>query len=103
MLFLDLTCSSTEMAPIMTIVSTVIKVIQFGVPIILIVMGMLDLGKAVMSSKEEEIKKAQSLFIKRLIAGIVVFLVITIVKVVMAALPSELVGDEVNNCLKLLK
>lgn len=65
---------------IVNILSSVVTLIQVGVPIILVVLGMLDMGKAVMSQKEDEIKKNQSLLIKRVIYAIVVFLVIAIVK-----------------------
>lgn len=64
------------------IVSTIIGVIQFAVPVLLIIWGMLDLGKAVMAQKEDEIKKGQQTFIKRLIAAAIVFFVVVIVKLV---------------------
>ena len=64
------------------IVGLAIRIIQIVVPILLILWGMLDLGKAVMAQKEEEIKKGQNTFIKRLVAAIIVFFVVTIVKLV---------------------
>lgn len=62
------------------IVSMVVLIIQIGIPIILVIFGMLDLGKAVMAQKEDEIKKGQQTFIKRLIAAAIVFFVIAVVK-----------------------
>lgn len=62
------------------LVSTIIKVIQIVVPILLVVLGMIDFLKGVMAQKEDEIKKGQQTFIKRAIAGILVFFVIAIVK-----------------------
>lgn len=64
---------------IIGLLKNVIKIIQFGVPILLIIFGMLDLGKAVMSSKEDEMKKAQGVLIKRFIYAVAVFLVVTLV------------------------
>lgn len=64
------------------IVSTVVTIIKIAVPILLIIFGMLDLGKAVVASKEDEIKKGQQLFIKRAISAIVVFFVIQIVQII---------------------
>ena len=64
------------------IVSKIILVLKFGVPILLIIFGMLDLGKAVIASKEDEIKKGQQMFIKRLIAAVIVFFVITVVQLI---------------------
>lgn len=78
--FLDY-CS--DLAPLLRLVKSVIKLIQFGIPILLILFGMIDLGKAVMSSKEDEMKKAQSTLIKRVIYAVAVFLVVTIVNLVM--------------------
>ena len=66
--------------PYMT--STIILIVQIAVPLLLVVFGMLDLGKAVVAAKEDEIKKGQQTFIKRLITGAIVFFVILIVQTV---------------------
>ena len=62
------------------IIALAVKIIQIAVPILLIVWGMLDLGKAVIAQKEDEIKKGQATFIKRLVAAAIVFFVVVIVK-----------------------
>lgn len=62
--------------------STIVDVLKISVPVLLIVFGMLDLAKAVMAQKEDEIKKSQGLFVKRLISGAIVFLVFVIVELV---------------------
>ena len=72
---------------LLTIVSTIIKFIYIGIPILLIIWGMLDLGKAVISQKEDEIKKGQSTFVKRLIAALIVFFVVVLVKAIIGVLP----------------
>jgi len=61
----------------------VFTIIQIGIPILLIIMGTLDLAKAVISSDEQEIKKATGKFIKRVIYAIAVFFVVTIVTLIM--------------------
>ena len=61
----------------------VFPIIQIGIPIILVVMGSIDLGKAVLSSDDKEIKAATGRLIKRVIAAIAVFFVVWIVKLVM--------------------
>ena len=61
------------------VVKTILGVIQIAIPIALIVLGTIDLGKAVIASKEEDIKKNQGILIKRVIAAVLVFLVATIV------------------------
>ena len=65
------------------LVSTIVNVIKIGVPILLIVFGMLDLGKAVMAQKEDDIKKGQKTFISRLIAAVIVFFVVAIVQLIL--------------------
>ncbi len=64
------------------IIGLAVTLIQVVVPILLIIWGMLDLGKAVMAQKEDEIKKGQQTFVKRLIAAAIVFFVVVIVKLV---------------------
>ena len=61
------------------VIALIVQLIKVFVPILLIVWGMLDLGKAVMAQKEDEIKKGQQTFIKRLIAAAIVFFVVSIV------------------------
>ena len=64
------------------IVSTIVMIIKIAVPVLLIIFGMLDLGKAVVAAKEDEIKKGQQTFIKRAIAAVIVFFVIQIVQII---------------------
>ena len=56
--------------------------IQVVIPILLIIFGMIELGKAITAQKEDEIKKAQSSFLKKLILAVIVFLVFSAVKLV---------------------
>ena len=58
--------------------------IQVAVPIVLVVMGSLDLFKGISAQKEEDIKKGQQMFIKRLIAAAIVFFVFAITKVIIS-------------------
>ena len=53
------------------------------VPILLILLGTLDFAKAVISSKEDQMKKAQSTFIKRVIAAVAVFFIPALVDLIM--------------------
>ena len=61
----------------------VFPLFQIGIPILLIILGTIDLGKAVISSDEKEVKAAQNLLIKRFIYAALVFFVTTFVSVVM--------------------
>ena len=61
-------------------VSKLVLLLQLAVPIILIVTGSFRYAKAVMSGDDKVIKETNSSFIKSIIAAVVIFLSIAIVK-----------------------
>ena len=69
--------------PVFAVVGTIIMLIQVVVPILLIIWGMIDFAKAVIGGDEDKIKAGQKTFIKRLIAAVILFLVVTIVKLLL--------------------
>lgn len=72
-----------DLAPLIRLIKYgLIPIFQLGIPLLLIVFGMIDLGKAVIASKEDEIKKAQGMLVKRAIYAVAVFFVVVIVTVV---------------------
>lgn len=71
--------------------SDIVTIFQIAVPIILIIMGSIDLLKGVMAQKEDEIKKGQHMLIKRLITAAIIFFVVVIVKFVIS-----IVADSTN-------
>ena len=80
------------------LISTIINIIKIAVPILLVIFGMLDLGKAVMAQKEDEIKKGQQTFVKRLIAAVIVFLVIFVVQIVIGLVAPRGENADVWSC-----
>lgn len=84
MLLLAYDCTKdTSLLSIIKLLKLLLQLIQLLVPIGLIIMGSIDLGKAVISSDEKKIAENQKLFLKRVIAAILVFLVVTIVSFAM--------------------
>lgn len=83
-------CSDSK--SIWQFVGRIIDIIQIVIPVIIVILAMLDLGKAVMAGEDKEIKAAQSLLVKRLIYGVVIFFVFVIVQVVFG-----LVGQNPNS------
>ena len=73
-------CGDTK--DIWILIGKVVWILQIAIPVIIILLGTLDLGKAVMAGEEKKIKEAQNMFIKRLIYGVAVFFVVMIVKAV---------------------
>lgn len=84
---------TNEYAPIWNVVGIIIKVIWIGVPIALIVLGSIDLGKAVISSKEDEVKKAKKALLNRFLYAVLVFCVVWIVTLVMEAISKIGIND----------
>lgn len=88
---------------VVNIVHLIIMAIQIVVPILLIIFGMIDFAKAVVGGDEDKIKAGQKIFIKRLIAAIVVFLVVTVVKLLVglvAQVGAEGATADVWNCVQ---
>lgn len=77
-------------------VSLIIKIIWVVVPVLLVIFGLLDLAKAVMAQKEDEIKKGQQTLVKRIIAAVIVFFVIFIVQTIIKFVSGE--DDTVMSC-----
>lgn len=75
-------------------ISNIIRLIQILVPVIIILVAMFDFFKAVINGDEKVFKETTSAFIKKIIAGVVIFLVIAIVKVAFSV-----IGDEGKNAL----
>ena len=78
------------------IIATVVNLIKIVVPIILIILGMLDMGKAVASQKEDEIKKGQKTLMSRCIAAGIVFFVVAIVQLLFGIIGGS---DDTNSTL----
>ncbi len=75
-------CNGIEIDPVIpNLVSSFVKIITIGIPVVLIVMSMLDLLKAVMS--EEEQKKALKKLIDRTKYAVLVFLLPSLVSIVL--------------------
>ena len=72
--------------PVFSIAHIIETLIQWAVPIIIIIFGMIDFGKAAMAHDEGDIAKAKQTFIRRLIAGACVFFVMTILELTVSNL-----------------
>ena len=79
------TCAGIEIPnAVFNLVHMVVVIIQVVVPILLIIWGMLDFAKGLVKSDEKEIKAGQKTFISRLIIAIMVFLIVTITRLVIS-------------------
>ena len=76
---------SDELIDLLKFILNLIKVL---VPLMLVGLGTLDFAKAIFAGSEENMKKAQSKFIKRVIIAIAIFLVPSILKLVLSVASS---------------
>ncbi len=92
-----LNCTATEpgsIGAIFNLVGKIIQIFQIAIPIILVVMGLVSLGKAVVASKDDEVKKATSGLIKKLILAAAIFFVVAIVKLVIGLVSNNAANSE---------
>lgn len=78
---------------------TAVNVVKIVVPILLIILGVIDMVKATASQKEDEMKKAQTTFVKRLISALLVFFVVAIVQFLFNLLSTAGFGGDFTDCL----
>lgn len=94
----DLNSADLKVIPALT--STVVTIVQWVIPVILIVLGMIDLGKAVTSNDEKQMKEAQKTLIKRVIYAVLVLFIVAIVRFVFSALaPDDDSKKSVSTCI----
>lgn len=79
---------------VFTTIGWVFFILKIVVPIILIVMGSIDLAKAVAASKDDEIKKAVGSLVKRAVLGVLIFFIPTILNFVVELIGGDDIYDE---------
>lgn len=81
------------------ILGYIVLILRIAIPLILIVLGMVDLGKAVVASKDDAINKAVSQLIRRFIAAVAVFFVPIIVSALFNVLKlADITSGDANIC-----
>ena len=72
------------------------NIIQVLIPVLLVIFCSIDLVKSVVAGKEDEIKKNQTIVVKRLIASVLVFFVFVVVKFVVSLTAEN--GNKIVQC-----
>lgn len=70
---------SGDMLDIWRTVGNILLVFKIVIPLLLIIFGMIDLGKAVISSDDKAVSKAAKSLLNRVIAAVVVFFIPTLI------------------------
>lgn len=89
-------CSDPAIQNIAYLVGIVFAAIRIAVPIILIVIGMVEMVRGITSQDEKVLKQAQSGLVKKAVAALIVFLIVSIVGLLMRIIG----GDEYKSCMK---
>ncbi len=69
-------CIPSDLAKLTTLVYNIIRIV---VPLVLIIIGMVDMARAMIAKNQDEVKKAQQLLVKKAIAGAIVFLLLSLI------------------------
>ena len=93
---MDTFCSDT--AGIWRVIGFVIYIIRIAIPILIVLLGTLDLGKAVIAGEDKKIKEAQKTFIMRIIYGIAIFFVFPIVEVIFNVVGFDVEASNRRTC-----
>lgn len=74
-------------------IMNILKWIKYLIPVAVIILGSLDFIKATSSDKDDEVKKAQGNFVKRLIAAALIFLIPLLIEFILPKF-----GFDYNSC-----
>ena len=75
----EMTNFCSNVSGVLWLVGWVLMIFKVVIPLIIIALGIFDLGKAAVSSKPEEIKKSATSLVWRGVGGIVIFFIPAIV------------------------
>lgn len=87
----DVFCNET--VNVWRLVGYFLMVFKIAIPIILIVLGMIDLGKAVVSSDDKAISKSVKSLAMRVIAAVCVFFVPTVIGFIVGVVDTSVNDD----------
>ena len=88
----DCLIGGANLESFMAIFKLVITVIQYAVPVAIILWGSIDLFKSITTGKDDEIKKKQTLLFKKVLSAVIIFLLPWLVFTIMS-----LLGGSVGN------
>jgi len=82
-LLLDVTCESVLGQDMINLLQDLFAAIKIVVPLLVLVLITVDMVKAVLAGNDDQIKKAQSAAIKRLIVGVALFFLPNLVNLIL--------------------
>lgn len=97
-------CNNEGISTVFTVLGYFVQIVRWLVPIVIIFLGIIDFSKAVISSDEKSTKNALNSLFRRLIIGILIFV---LPNIIMAILNIDVIKDllqdsRFSDCLKIL-
>lgn len=91
-----------DLQTILGLVNTVLNLVKYAIPVILIIMGTLDIAKVVTAGEkqEEDVKKATKKFTNRVIYAVVIFLIPTIISLIFDLVTLPGADVSIIDCMK---
>lgn len=97
--YTKIVCGDTDVPYVAAqITTTVINILKIVTPIIIVIFGMIDLVKAVVAQKEDDIAKGRKTLFKRILIGAFVFLVFVFVEVIIGLVAPKNENSNMWNC-----
>ena len=93
-------CEKSGIVKSFQIIGYALMVVKIVVPLLLMIIGAVDLGKATLSSDQNAITAAVSLLTKRAIAAVVIFFIPTIIAFVMSLVDGSNKLNKFDACSK---
>lgn len=85
------------------IVGTGITIIKIVIPLLLIILGSVDFGKAVIANDDKAIQSSASALLRRTVAGVIIFFIPTVINAVFSLVNTEsLENDDFKKCTECL-
>lgn len=78
-----------QVLPVLDVMRFALTAIQWLAPILLILWGTIDLVKAVVAGKEDDVKKNQKVLVKRVISAVIIFLIPVAVSMLLGLIGSN--------------
>ena len=79
MLIGDVTTFCTDTANVWQVIGYAMMIFKIVIPLLLIILGMVDLGKAVVANDDKQIKSSTTALVKRAAAAVIIFFIPTLV------------------------
>jgi surface polysaccharide O-acyltransferase-like enzyme len=92
-------CSDTDMQQVWGIVKAILWIIRIAIPLILVIIGTVTFGKAIIADDDKEIKSAVTKLIKKVILAVIIFVLPIIVKALFNTLLPSGTDNEWQACI----